>query len=379
MVSSGVSTYLVVGSSTITPVSKSLMKPSLSCPTCGKAIAEFQPKLAQTQVNCMACGQQYGLVYGKLSRCTSLTEALFHLKQSLPSFYKRHYTLHITTADRTLKKLQFSIPGKGDAVAVRGGDVVSVVYTMQGYVMKHLVAIANHTTGKNYVFPAPVPGFSHHVAVLLLLTGGIVATTVGTGANILLAVVLSVLGSLTYLKVANSAQLTTPPLDSQAYSTSKRLLADQSLLAQKRKIQHRIAELHHERQANHALIDQLEALKQKMATVEPTLYSARIYRTTNAIKILQQQITNTHRLVREYERALKMIEIEVDTSWIADQLPDGENFTRAILERLTELKAIEDQNQSLKLQLTAYEEVKQHGIEDYQTATAATTLFDLSH
>jgi len=352
------------------------MKPSLSCPACGKAIADFYPKLAQPQVHCVACNQHYGLVYGKLTVCSSLPEALFDLKRGLPSVYKRHYTLQITTADRSLKKLQFSLPGKAHTIGVHRGDVVSVLYTMRGYVMQQLVAIANHTTGKNYVLATPIPSFTHHVAVLLLLTGGIVATTIGTGANLLFALLLTVIGSLTYLKVANSAQLTTPPLDSQTHSTSKRLQADQELLAQKRKIEYRIAELQHERQANRALIEQLTTLKEKMAAVEPTLYSARIYRTTHAMKILQQQITNNQRLVREYERALKMIEIEVDTSWIADQLPDVENFTRTILERLTELKAIEAQNQSLKLQLTAYEEVKYHGIEDYQ-AIATTDELDV--
>jgi hypothetical protein len=88
-----------------------------------------------------------------------------------------------------------------------------------------------------------------------------------------------------------------------------------------------------------------------------TLYSSRIYRTTTAIDLLKQQITNNQRLMREYQRTQRMIEIEVETSWVAEQLPDGDDFSRAIVEKLAELKQIEDQNESLKLRLTAYQDL----------------------
>ncbi|MBF2025401.1 MAG: hypothetical protein IGS48_01365 [Oscillatoriales cyanobacterium C42_A2020_001] len=337
------------------------MKLSLSCPSCGKAIADLHHRSSQAQVNCISCGTRYGVVYGKLSRRSSIQEALLYLKATLPSFYKRHYTLQITTADRTLKHLQFSIPGKADVIPINRGDIVTVLYTMQGYVMKKLVAIANHTTGKNYVLPTPIPSSSHHVTILLTLITGFVAASFLGGFNLVLTSLLSAVSVLAYLKFTHSAHLTSPSLEGQPHE-AQRLQADQRLMAQQRRIEQRISELHHERQANLVLIEQLKALQQKMSNVDQTLYSARIYRATGAIKILNQQITNNQRLVREYERTLRMIEIEIDTSWIADQLPDAENFTRTILGRLAELKEIEDQNQSLKFQLAAYEEVKLYGI-----------------
>ncbi|EKQ69336.1 hypothetical protein OsccyDRAFT_1962 [Leptolyngbyaceae cyanobacterium JSC-12] len=340
------------------------MKLSLSCPSCGKAIADLHHRSSQSQIHCPACGKRYGVLYGKLSQRSSIQEALFYLKSTLPSFYKRHYTLQITTADRTLRHLQFSIPGKADVIPVNRGDILTVLYTMQGYVMKKLVAIANHTTGKQYVLPNPIPSSSHHVAILLTIMTGFVAVSFLGGLNLVLTALFSAISVLAYLKFTHCAQLTTPPLEEQTRE-AKRLLADQRLMAQQRRIVQRISELRHERQANQVLIEQLETLKQKMSQVDQTLYSARIYRATGAINILKQQIANNQRLVREYERTLKMIEIEIDTSWIADQLPDAENFTRAILERLAELKEIEDQNQTLKFQLAAYEEVKLYVAEEY--------------
>jgi len=339
------------------------MKLSLFCPTCDRVIADLHHKTSQKQVRCSSCGQQYGVVYGKLSRRSSIQEVLLYLRSTLPSFYKRHYTFQITTADRTLKHLQFSIPGKADVVPVHSGDIVSVLYTMQGYVMKKLVAIANHTTGKQYVLPTPIPSSTHHTALLLTAITGFVTISFLSGLNLVLTSMLSALSVLAYLKLAHTAQLTNPCLEDQPIG--RRLLADQRLLAQQRQMQQRVEELRHERQSSQVLIEQLETLKQKMSHVDQVLYSKRIHRVTGAVNILKQQIVNNHRLVREYERTLKMIDIEIETSWIADQLPDAENFNRTIIERLSELKAIEDQNQNLKLQLAAYEEVNLHRIETY--------------
>lgn len=340
------------------------MKLSLICPACDRAIADLHHKAAQQQVQCFSCGRRYGVVYGKLSQRSSIQEVLLFLKSTLPSFYKRHYSFQITTADRTLKRLQFSLPGRADVVPVHSGDIVSILYTMQGYVMQKLVAIANHTTGKQYVLPTPIPSSTHQVSLLLAIMAGFAALSLVNGWNLVLASGLSALGLLGYCKLTHTAQLTSPPLESQA-RLGKRLLADQQLLAQQRKIEQRIEELRHEHKANQVLIHQLESLKQKMAEVDGALYSARIYRATSAVNILQQQLVNNQRLVREYERTLRMIDIEVETSWIADQLPEAEHFRRSILTRLAELKEIEEQNQTLKLQLAAYEEVKLYGIDRY--------------
>jgi len=303
-------------------------------------------------------------VYGKLSKRSSIVEALLYLTSQLPSFYKRHYTFQITTADRTLKCLQFSVPGKSDVIPIHRGDVVSVLYTMQGYLMKQLVAIANHTTGKSYVLPNPVPSANQHFITLITIVTGFVLVSFLNGGNVFFTSIFSAIGVLAYIKLTNNAQLSSPTLNA-THAEGIRLIADQRLLAQQRKLEQRVTELTHEYQSNQVLIEQINALKQKMTQVDQAVYSARIYRATTAVDILNQQIANNQRLIREYQHMLKMIEIEIDTSWIADQLPDAENFSRRILERLDELKEIEEQNQSLKLQLAAYEEVNLLGIEQY--------------
>ncbi|MBW4470860.1 MAG: hypothetical protein KME45_10730 [Stenomitos rutilans HA7619-LM2] len=340
------------------------MKLSLYCPSCSRPIADLNNTVPQ--VTCAACRHHYGVVHGKLSKHSSISEPLLFLSDKLPSFHKRHYTLQITTPDRNLKQLQFSIPGKADPLSVHYGDVVSVLYTMQGYLMKKLVAVTNHTTGKRYVLPKPVPSNTQRfLSLTTIVLGLLVGSFMLSGVNVFLVSIVTALGVLAYLKVTNSAQLTSPPLDAQGHE-GRRLTGDQRLLTQKVKIEHRIDEINHECKSNQGLIDRLEDLKRKMVDVDQQLYAPRIFRTTGAVTILKQQITNSQRLVREYRRALQMIEIEIETSWIADQLPDASNFTRAILQKLEELKAIEEQNQFLKLQLAAYEEVQHHVIPGYE-------------
>ncbi|MGA7935335.1 MAG: hypothetical protein WCA35_17430 [Kovacikia sp.] len=330
------------------------MKLSLHCPSCARPIGDIHG--STLQVTCATCRSHYGVVYGKLSRRSSIYETLLYLTSKLPRLYRRHYTLQITTPDRALRLLQFSIPGKADDIPVRSGDLVSVIYTMQGYLMKKLVAITNHTTGKRYVLPNPIPSPGYLTLILGFAAIGLLICANISGVSIFLTSVGSALGILAFLKWTNTAQLTHPPLETQGQS-GKRLLSDQRLLVQKSRIDHRIDELDHECKTNQVLIEQLENLKRKMTEVDQQLYSARIYRSTSAVKLLKQQIANIHRLIREYRQAIKMIDIEVETSWIADQLPDASDFTRTIVSKLEELKAIEEQNQFLKLQLSAYEEI----------------------
>lgn len=339
------------------------MNLSLACPSCARSIGDFKGN--PTQVFCSACNHRYGVVYGKLSRRSSIHETLLFLTAKLPRLDKRHYTLQITTPDRCLKLLQFSLSGREDEVPAHRGDVVSVLYTMQGYVMKKLVAITNHTTGKHYVLPSPIPSPTYLTTNLSVITIGLLTCAFVSGGGVFTTLICSGLGMLAYLKLANIAHLFSPPLETIGRE-GNRLIADQRLLAQKLKIERRIEELSHEGKTNQVLIRQLEDLKAKMSHLDAQLYAARIYRATSAVKILKQQIANNQRLIREYRRTQRMIEIEVETSWIADQLPDTDRFTRTIVQKLEELKTIEEQNQFLKLQLNAYEEVSAEGMQIYR-------------
>lgn len=235
--------------------------------------------------------------------------------------------------------------------------------------MKKLVSITNHSTGRHYVLPTPIPSATYQTTVLATVITGLLLAFHFSGFNVFLVAAISAVGILLYLKLGHTAQLTSPSLE-ECGGVGKRLVADQRLLVQKQKIEQRVDELNHDSKANQILIEQLETLKRKMQELDPPMYSARIYRASTAVNILKQQISNNQRLLREYRRTIKMIEIEIETSWIADQLPDADDFSRKIVQRLAELKEIEDQNQVLKFQLAAYEEVKNYGVERYGSSAS---------
>jgi uncharacterized membrane protein len=334
------------------------MNLSLFCPSCSRPIGTL--RLLDQQVICPHCRSEFGVLYGKLSKRSSISETLLYLTSKLPRFYKRHYTLKITTPDRHLKQVQFSIPGEIDQVPVHSGDLVSVLYTMRGYVMQHLVAITNHTTGKHYLPLSPITSSSQLVVPVGTAIAAVLIAAYLSGVNLLLAGTVSIVGTLVYLKLGHTAQISSPALKTQG-KEGLRLLGEQRLWQQKRKIEQRVRDIEHDSKANQLLISQLAALKQKMTDLDARLYSARIFRTTSAMKLIEQQTVNNRRLIREYHHALKMIDIEIDTSWIADQLPDGDDFIHKIIRKLEELKAIEEQNQSLKFQLAAYDELRSRG------------------
>lgn len=310
------------------------------------------------QATCLSCSRMYRVVHGRLSERSSIQEAVLYLTSKLPSLYKRHYEFRITTPARDLKLLKFSIAGRVDQVPVRRGDMVSVLYSSRGYILKKLISITNHTTGRDYVLPSPALGYTY----LLTSRGSLAAmvclsTLYLSFGQFLITLPVLVLSGYLYLKLIHAAQLTNPPLRMDVQE-EVRLMTDQELLGQKHRLEQRVSELKYECHTNKTLIRQLQALSEKMLSFDRTLYSFRVNRIDRAVTILRQQMTNAKGLVAEYNKTLQMIEIEVETSKIAAQLPDAEEFMTMILGRLEELKAIEHQNQQLKFQLEANEEVR---------------------
>lgn len=235
--------------------------------------------------------------------------------------------------------------------------MVSILYTTQGQVLKKLIAIVNHTTGGSYVLPAPAPSPTYLISTHGTVSALVFLSLLLSGANLWLVSLLSVAGLFAYVKLVNAAELSSPPLQVDNREEA-RLLADQKLIAQQWRLKQRVEELRGECLSNQRLIGQLESLKRKMLDLDAQLYGRRVTRTNSAVEILKQQIINNQRLVTEYLRTTRMIDIELETSQIADQLPEAEDFTSAILGKLNELQRVEDQNQSLRFQLEANEEVR---------------------
>lgn len=331
------------------------MTPAIRCPSCNRLLDRVHPD-GVCQVSCSSCRQRFGVVYGKLSGWFSNREAMLYLTPRLPSFYKRHYDLRVTTPGRNLKRLRFSMPGHEDRVPVRPGDRISIVYKMRGTGMEKLVAIYNHTLGKNYYLPSPVPSSDYLLTTRGALSAVLICWAVLNGLGGFLTYGLGAIALLVYARLVDVAELTTPPLR-PTHSGEVRLAQERDLLDQKFLIERRIETLRQERSAHQDLIQRLQSLRGKMMALNPAFYATRVASIESAVRLLKQRIHQDQRLVDEYTQTTQMIEIELESAYLADQLP-LEDFTETILSKLDELMAIEERNRNLGLQLEANDEVR---------------------
>ncbi|NJN57543.1 MAG: hypothetical protein HC879_08595 [Leptolyngbyaceae cyanobacterium SL_5_9] len=329
---------------------------SVNCPRCDRALGQISPD-GLLQIQCPSCRQHYGAVYGKLSGWSSQPEAMLYLSDRLPSFYKRRYQFRITTPGRSLRLLKFSTPGLRDQIPVRPGDKISILYSTCGSGIKKLLAIHNHSTGQKYHLPSPVPGLGYLLATRGGASSAIALGSLAAGAGVLATTGLGAIALLLYSRLVDAAELTSPDLQPDVPGDA-RLMSELELADQKVILTRRIEQLRHEGYAHRDFIKRLTALKEKMLSVGAALYATRIAKIDRAIKLLKQRINQDRHLVNQYAQTIRMIEIELEASYLAEQLPEADDFTSTIMGKLDELKAIEDRNRNLWLELEANEEVR---------------------
>lgn len=118
-----------------------------------------------------------------------------------------------------------------------------------------------------------------------------------------------------------------------------RLSAEQQLLSQKYELDQKIAQLNHELQANHRLIQRLQDLQCKMISTAPDFYTNRCEVITRGINILEAGLETIQNLIAGYTKIIDILAIEYETSRLAEQIPD--DFSEKVLTKLEELKGIE--------------------------------------
>lgn len=338
------------------------MTPLVNCPTCDRSLGRVQAD-GTLRALCPSCRTTYGAFFGRLSRWSSRLEPLFYLNASLPSVTRRRYEFRVTTPGRSIQQLTFTLPGKLDRVPVYPGDRISVLYTTGNggsrdavYRLDKLMAIYNHSRSHFYRFPVPIPSRRH-----LTETQGSMSTALGLGAFFGgIHVGLISLGALSLLfsaRLTDVAQLKTPELQ-LSNREDARLLEEIKLSNQKLSLEQRITQLRQDIQEAKDLVQQLQALRSKMFAFNPQLYATRVSNLETAIRLLKQRAVHDHRLIEEYRQTIQMIEIELEAYTLAEHLPDIDDFIRQIYQRLEELKSLEAENQNIRLQLAAHEELR---------------------
>jgi len=297
------------------------------------------------------------VICGKLLECSSKRENILHLTNGLPGLYRRHYELRVITTARSLRVLTFSIAGRVDAVPVQQGDTLVLLYATRNHRMTSLIAITNQSTGRKYTPPAPIFSRGYVLGCCAALSAVLLVTLLLMSSHLVLSFSLSAVYFAACIKLVDASRLSSPPLRMSVREEAQ-LMADQQLIKQKSRLEVRIEALQQESQEHYRLSQRLEGLKRKMLEADPQLYQVRIDRAARAVKILQEQILSNQHLLDQYDQTLQMIDIEIETAQVADQLPDAHQYTSLIFDRLEELRQIEAENQGLRLRLEAMDDVR---------------------
>jgi ubiquinone biosynthesis protein UbiJ len=336
------------------------MTPTVHCPCCDRSLGKIHPD-GNFQIDCPACSKTFGVVYGKVSGWQSQGETVFYLSPKLPRLHKRRYEFRITTPGRSLKILKFSLPFREDHIPVYPGDRISVLYSVWNQGLKKLIAVNNHTRGQRYPLASPLPSRGYWLAtqgvVAAIALFAILSSNISGFAPWMGAIVL-----LSYAKLVHVAELSTPELD-RRNPAEARLLDERDLLLQKCALAQRVEEVGQETRSHEELIQRLRSLRKKMLTFNSTLYETRVGQIESAIRLLQRRIQQNHLLTEQYAQTTQMIEIELETAYLTEQLPEIEDFSHTIGQRLQELRAIEEHNRRLQFQLEANDEVRRLSLE----------------
>lgn len=128
------------------------------------------------------------------------------------------------------------------------------------------------------------------------------------------------------------------------------------LAGQRRELARKVAESHALIEEKEELVGELRALQARMRAVDARLYRLRLERMDAGIALLERQVRVEHELIDEYERADRMLDVEMETLRVSGRLE--EEAVEQISARLAELDGIREANRELELLLEANEEIE---------------------
>lgn len=320
----------------------------IKCPACSHLLyfSEGQDNVEDVECICTQCKHKYTLLVATAISFSSSLEIGTQTRYGEQPSYSRTYNLRLQQTNKALKPLQFSTTGQLEKITIIAGDEILLLYVMQGTKLKDLLWLENCTTGRK----------------LQLLHLGAKSLSKGVGSGVLsLIASISLAGALriplnqvfvvampgsigvgmyvikrSSLKVRDRLEL-------------ERLSLEQQLLAQKHDLEQKVTQLTQELKTNSSIVNRLEALQQKMSNANADMYARRITTVVSGISVIEEQLDLIQKLVNGYSQLLEIIEIEYETSRLAEKLPS--DISSQVLSRLEELRVVEERKQELSLQI----------------------------
>jgi hypothetical protein len=146
------------------------------------------------------------------------------------------------------------------------------------------------------------------------------------------------------------------PVHEVSEHTARELQETEALRTRKQSFVSARADVQQEFDEKRRLQERLLALRTKMEQVGSELYASRIDLIGRALELTRKQLVVEEKLLREYDRTITMIEIEMETLDSARAVPT--NIVEALEARTAELEALHTENIELRRQLEANEEVE---------------------
>ncbi len=320
-----------------------------NCPKCFKTIGEL-PERGELVALCSSCRFKFQLVRGRVLERSSKQQPG---RKSNPM---RHYVIRLELPHRLNEVTEFDQIGTDDSVHARRGDDVAVVYSLRGTQREELLAIHNLTTGESHAIGTPGEKSSSTAATLGFLAGAVFgALTFATGLSFMIALLLGTAMSLSTAFVLRRRLAPVHELEPDAQAILER---KHSWLTEKLRLEEARARVAADIADRERLRNRLVDLQRKMLEVGLDAYKPRLASIDVALAALDSQMTLDRHLCDGYDRNIKMIEIEQESTSTADQV-FSDDLTPLVVEKLEELKALEAKQADLARELEANVEIEQ--------------------
>jgi len=320
-----------------------------NCPKCFRTIGEL-PERGELVALCSNCRFKFQLLRGRVLERSSKQQPG---RKSNPI---RHYVLRLELPHRLNEVTEFDQIGTDDSVHARRGDDVAVVYSLRGTQREELLAIHNLTTGESHAVGTPGEKSSSTAATLGFLAGAVVgAVSWGVGLPFVAALVFG--GGLSVATAFFLRRRLAPVHDIEPEAQAL-LERKHSWLSEKLRLEDARARVAADISDRERLRNRLVDLRRKMLEVGLEAYKPRLASIDVALAALDQQMTLDRNLCEGYDRSIKMIEIEQESTSAADQV-FSDDLTPVVVEKLEELKALEAKQADLARELEANVEIEQ--------------------
>ncbi|HEY5375225.1 MAG TPA: hypothetical protein VIK01_16210, partial [Polyangiaceae bacterium] len=252
------------------------------------------------------------------------------------------------------KSFSYSTPTPIGGINFSKGSRASVVCTRRGSQIEDLLYVHSHVSHTTTKISKP-GGRAASRATLFAVLSFVLVVAVGIAAAGL-SVALFVIGGAIGLLVKIALNYYLQPKVRLDPSGMRAVEHRQELLKRKEELASRRQALTRDGAAIGARIDRLVASEAKMLSVGEQMYRAKLERTRAAVRALLPLFANQKQLISMYERAITMVEIELDDAGL--ERVAGEATSDALSTQLAELHEVEATNADLRIRAEAEDEVQ---------------------